>query len=182
MSMNCLFLNIFSFMLLNINILCIERQFHTLEQIAKNFPMMISNYQKYPVFEFNLSNNINIMLQNISTFFLNLFYAGMMKAMPPVLRNDKDDLTVIRPLIYCREKDLITLSKIKQYPIMPKGLCGWGEDQERASMSKMIKSWDKDHPKRADIVFKALKNVAPSHLLDKNLFDFSKITNGSKVK
>ena len=70
MSMNCLFLNIFSFMLLNINILCIERQFHTLEQIAKNFPMMISNYQKYPVFEFNLSNNINIMLQNISTFFL----------------------------------------------------------------------------------------------------------------
>ena len=102
--------------------------------------------------------------------------------MPPVLRNDKDDLTVIRPLIYCREKDLITLSKIKQYPIMPKGLCGWGEDQERASMSKMIKSWDKDHPKRADIVFKALKNVAPSHLLDKNLFDFSKITNGPKVK
>lgn len=70
MSMNCLFLNIFSFMLLNINILCIERQFHTLEQISKNFPMMISNYQKYPVFEFNLSNNINIMLQNISTFFL----------------------------------------------------------------------------------------------------------------
>ncbi|MDY5903653.1 MAG: tRNA 2-thiocytidine(32) synthetase TtcA, partial [Succinivibrio sp.] len=67
-------------------------------------------------------------------------------------------------------------------PIMPKGLCGWGEDQERASMSKMIKSWDKDHPKRADIVFKALKNVAPSHLLDKNLFDFSKITNGPKVK
>ena len=52
MSMNCLFLNIFSFMLLNINILCIERQFHTLEQISKNFPMMISNYQKYPVFEF----------------------------------------------------------------------------------------------------------------------------------
>lgn len=119
---------------------------------------------------------------SLATFFLNLFYAGMMKAMPPVLRNDKDDLTVIRPLIYCREKDLITLSKIKQYPIMPKGLCGWGEDQERASMSKMIKSWDKDHPKRADIVFKALKNVAPSHLLDKNLFDFSKITNGPKVK
>ena len=118
----------------------------------------------------------------LSTFFLNIFYSGMMKAMPPVLRNDKDDLTVIRPLIYCRERDLISLSKVKQYPIMPKGLCGWGEDQQRANMNKMIKSWDKDYPKRADVVFKALKNVAPSHLLDKELFDFSKISNGPKVK
>ena len=114
--------------------------------------------------------------------FLNIFYSGMMKAMPPVLRNDKDDLTVIRPLIYCRERDLITLSKIKNYPVLPKGLCGFGEDQQRSAMNKMIKQWDKEYPKRADIVFKALKNVAPSHLLDKELFDFTKISNGPKVK
>lgn len=118
----------------------------------------------------------------LATFFLNIFYSGMMKAMPPVLRNDKDDLTVIRPLIYCRERDLITLSKIKNYPVLPKGLCGFGEDQQRSAMNKMIKLWDKEYPKRADIVFKALKNVAPSHLLDKELFDFSKISNGPKVK
>lgn len=118
----------------------------------------------------------------LATFFLNIFYSGMMKAMPPVLRNDKDDLTVIRPLIYCRERDLITLSKIKNYPILPKGLCGFGEDQQRSAMNKMIKQWDKEYPKRADIVFKALKNVAPSHLLDKELFDFTKISNGPKVK
>ncbi|WP_406031019.1 tRNA 2-thiocytidine(32) synthetase TtcA [Succinivibrio sp.] len=118
----------------------------------------------------------------LATFFLNIFYSGMMKAMPPVLRNDKDDLTVIRPLIYCRERDLITLSKIKNYPVLPKGLCGFGEDQQRSAMNKMLKQWDKEYPKRADIVFKALKNVAPSHLLDKELFDFTKISNGPKVK
>ena len=118
----------------------------------------------------------------LATFFLNIFYSGMMKAMPPVLRNDKDDLTVIRPLIYCRERDLITLSKIKNYPVLPKGLCGFGEDQQRSAMNKMIKQWDKEYPKRADIVFKALKNVAPSLLLDKELFDFTKISNGPKVK
>lgn len=118
----------------------------------------------------------------LSTFFLNLFYSGCMKAMPPVLRNDKDDLTVIRPLIYCREKDISQISKIKNYPLLPKGLCGWGEDQMRASMNRMLKEWDKQYPKRADIVFKAIRNVIPSHLLDKELFDFSKITNGPKVK
>ena len=119
---------------------------------------------------------------SLATFFLNLFYSGMMKAMPPVLRTDSDDLTVIRPLIYCREKDIYEISKLKQYPVLPKGLCGWGEDQQRANMIKMIRSWDKEFPKRADIAFKALKNVAPSHLLDRELFDFSKITNGPKVK
>ncbi|MGN0902871.1 MAG: tRNA 2-thiocytidine(32) synthetase TtcA [Succinivibrio sp.] len=118
----------------------------------------------------------------LATFFLNLFYSGMMKAMPPVLRNDADDLTLIRPLIYCRERDLKELSKLREYPLLPKGLCGWGEDQTRAAMNKMIRQWDKEYPKRADIVFKALKNVAPSHLLDKELFNFGTITRGPKVK
>ena len=117
----------------------------------------------------------------LATFFLNLFYAGMMKAMPPILRNDKDDLTVIRPLIYCREKDLYTLSKIKNYPVLPKGLCGFGENEQRAAMVKMLREWDKNYPKRVDIAFKSLKNVAPSHLLDKELFDFEKICNLDSV-
>lgn len=118
----------------------------------------------------------------LATFFLNLFYSGIMKTMPPILRNDKDDLTVIRPLAYCRERDLTTLAKLKNYPTVPKGLCGYGENEERAAMLKMIRQWEKEQPKRPDIIFKALKNVVPSHLLDRNLFDFSKISNGPKVK
>lgn len=110
----------------------------------------------------------------LATYFLNLFYSGIMKTMPPILRTDDDTLTVIRPLAYCREKDLKELCKIKQYPILPKGLCGFGEDQERASMLKMLHEWDKENPKRLDIIFKSLKNVVPSHLLDRNLYDFSK--------
>ena len=118
----------------------------------------------------------------LATFFLNLFYSGIMKTMPPILRNDNDDLTVIRPLVYCKEKDLTTLSKLKEYPILPKGLCGYGENEERAAMLRMIRAWEKEYPKRPDIIFKALKNVVPSHLLDRNLFDFTKISDGPKVK
>lgn len=118
----------------------------------------------------------------LATFFLNMFYSGIMKTMPPILRTDKDDLTVIRPLAYCREKDLAALAKLKDYPILPKGLCGYGENEERAAMLKMLRAWDKEYPKRTSIIFKALKNVVPSHLLDRNLYDFGKISNGPRVK
>lgn len=118
----------------------------------------------------------------LATFFLNLFYSGIMKTMPPILRTDTDDLTVIRPLAYCREKDLATLAKLKNYPLLPKGLCGYGENEERAAMLKMLHNWEKDYPKRSGIIFKALKNVVPSHLLDRNLYDFGKISNGPRVK
>ena len=108
----------------------------------------------------------------LATFFLNLFYSGIMKTMPPILRTDDGTLTVIRPLAYCRETDLNTLSKLKNYPVLPKGLCGHGEDEQRAAMKQMLKQWERDYPKRLDIIFKALKNVVPSHLLDRSLFDF----------
>ncbi|MCR5536352.1 MAG: tRNA 2-thiocytidine(32) synthetase TtcA [Succinivibrio sp.] len=119
---------------------------------------------------------------SLCTFFLNLFYSGILKAMPPVLRTNTDDLTVIRPLIYCRERDLYALCKLKNYPLFPKGLCGFGENEERAAIRQMLREWDKTAPKRVDIAFKALKNVLPSHLLDQNLFDFTQISNGPKVK
>ena len=118
----------------------------------------------------------------LATFFLNLFYSGIMKTMPPILRTDTDDLTVIRPLAYCRESDLTTLAKLKGYELLPKGLCGFGENEERAAMLRMIRQWEKEQPKRPDIIFKALKNVVPSHLLDRNLFDFSAISQGPRVK
>ena len=118
----------------------------------------------------------------LATYFLNLFYSGIMKTMPPILRTDDDTLTLIRPLAYCREKDLNVLCKLKEYPVLPKGLCGYGEDQQRAAMTAMLRKWDQEYPKRTDIIFKALKNVVPSHLLDQNLFDFSKISSGPKIK
>lgn len=118
----------------------------------------------------------------VATYFLNLFYSGIMKTMPPILRTDDDTLTVIRPLVYCRERDLTQLSKLKEYPVLPKGLCGFGEDEQRARMLKMIRQWDKEYPKRVDIIFKALTNVVPSHLLDRNLFDFTNISNGPRIK
>lgn len=74
----------------------------------------------------------------LATFFLNMFYSGIMKTMPPVLRTDDGSLTVIRPLAYCRERDLSTLAKLKGYECLPKGLCGYGEDEQRAAMKKMI--------------------------------------------
>ena len=118
----------------------------------------------------------------LATYFLNLFYSGIMKTMPPILRTDDDTLTVIRPLSYCKEKDLTTLSKLKDYPVLPKGLCGYGEDQQRAAMLAMLRQWDRENPKRTEIIFKSLQNVVPSHLLDRNLFDFSNIVKGSKTK
>ena len=102
--------------------------------------------------------------------------------MPPVMRNDEGDVVVIRPLVYCRERDIKKLSELRQYPVLPKGLCGWGEDQQRAAMGKMLREWDKHYPKRCDIAFRAMKSVIPSHLYDKELFDFKAITKGPKVK
>lgn len=118
----------------------------------------------------------------LCTFFMNLFFSGIMKSMPPILRTDRDDFTLIRPLVYCRERDLKLLARIRQYPLFPKGLCGWGEDQQRTEMRRMIASWSENYPKRADIVFKALKNVVPSHLFDRKLFDFSKIRDAAPLK
>ncbi len=118
----------------------------------------------------------------LATFFLNLFNAGIIKTMPPVMRNDEGDVVVIRPLVYCRERDIKKLSELRQYPVLPKGLCGWGEDQQRAAMGKMLREWDKHYPKRCDIAFRAMKSVIPSHLYDKDLFDFEAITKGPKVK
>ncbi len=118
----------------------------------------------------------------LATFFLNLFNAGIIKTMPPVMRNDEGDVVVIRPLVYCRERDIKKLSELRQYPVLPKGLCGWGEDQQRAAMGKMLREWDKHYPKRCDIAFRAMKSVIPSHLYDKELFDFKAITKGPKVK
>ncbi|TFL12437.1 tRNA 2-thiocytidine(32) synthetase TtcA [Pusillimonas noertemannii] len=109
----------------------------------------------------------------LATFFLNLFYGGRMKAMPPKLMSDDGKNIVIRPLAYVAEKDLIAYASLKQFPIIPCNLCGSQENLKRQEMNRMIAEWDKKMPGRSWNVFGALNRVVPSHLMDNRLFDFA---------
>lgn len=108
----------------------------------------------------------------LGTFFLNMFYGAKLKAMPPKLVSDDGRHTVIRPLAYVSETDLIAYADWKQFPIIPCDLCGAQENLKRKEVSRMLQEWDKKYPGRAQNVFKALANVTPSHLMDQQLFDF----------
>jgi tRNA 2-thiocytidine biosynthesis protein TtcA len=109
----------------------------------------------------------------LETFFLNIFYGGKLKAMPPKLLSDDKRNIVIRPLAYCREKDIERYSAFKKFPIIPCNLCGSQENLQRAAMKAMLKGWDKQFPGRLETIFSSLQNVAPSQLADPRLFDFT---------
>ncbi len=108
----------------------------------------------------------------LETLFLNLFYGGKLKAMPPKLVSDDGRHIVIRPLAYCRERDLATWAELRHFPIIPCNLCGSQENLKRKEMKAMLHDWDKRFPGRVEKVFAALGNVAPSHLADPALYDF----------
>lgn len=108
----------------------------------------------------------------LETFFLNLFYGGTLKAMPPKLLSDDGRNVVIRPLAYCSEKDIQAYSDMKEFPIIPCNLCGSQENLKRQEVSRMIQEWDRKYPGRSWNVFNALSRVVPSHLMDRDLFDF----------
>jgi len=108
----------------------------------------------------------------LGTFFLNMFYGAKLKAMPPKLVSDDGRHTVIRPLAYVPESDLVDYANWKQFPIIPCDLCGSQENLKRKEVTRMLQEWDKKYPGRAWNVFKALANVTPSHLMDQQLFDF----------
>ncbi|MCP1436747.1 tRNA 2-thiocytidine biosynthesis protein TtcA [Erwinia persicina] len=108
----------------------------------------------------------------VETLFLNIFHGARMKAMPPKLRSDDGRNVVIRPLAYCREKDLIAYAEQKDFPIIPCNLCGSQENLQRQAIKAMLAEWDKKEPGRVESVFKSLQNVSPSQLADRNLFDF----------
>lgn len=108
----------------------------------------------------------------LATFFLNMFYGAKLKAMPPKLVSDDGRHTVIRPLAYITEADLIAYAQVKQFPIIPCNLCGSQENLKRKEIGEMLAQWDKKDPGRAWNSFKALANIAPSHLMDTTLFDF----------
>lgn len=115
----------------------------------------------------------------LETFFLNLFYGGKLKAMPPKLLSDSQSNILIRPLAYCKEHDIQAFADHMAFPIIPCNLCGSQENLQRQNIKQMIRQWDKQHPGRSEIMFKALQNVAPSQLADRALFDFSGLTSNS---
>lgn len=108
----------------------------------------------------------------METLFLNLFYGGKLKAMPPKLLSDDKQNIVIRPLAYCKEKDLRAFAEQKRFPIIPCNLCGSQQNLQRQVIKEMLQSWDKQFPGRLDVIFAGIKNVAPSQLADRELFDF----------
>ncbi|KYP93447.1 tRNA 2-thiocytidine biosynthesis protein TtcA [bacteria symbiont BFo2 of Frankliniella occidentalis] len=117
----------------------------------------------------------------IQTLFLNMFYGGKMKGMPPKLMSDDGKHIVIRPLAYCREKDIIRFSEAKQFPIIPCNLCGSQPNLQRQVIGDMLRDWDKRYPGRIETMFSAMQNVVPSHMADTTLFDFHAVTHGSPV-
>ncbi|MGQ0618904.1 MAG: tRNA 2-thiocytidine(32) synthetase TtcA [Panacagrimonas sp.] len=115
----------------------------------------------------------------LATFFLNLFFGGKLSAMPPKLLSDDARNIVIRPLAYCRESDIAVYATQKAFPIIPCNLCGSQENLQRKQVRRMMDAWEREHPGRSEIIFKALTNVAPSQLADRELFDFAHLGGSS---
>ncbi|MDJ0840956.1 MAG: tRNA 2-thiocytidine(32) synthetase TtcA [Acidobacteriota bacterium] len=111
----------------------------------------------------------------IETLFLNMFYNGKLKAMPPKLLSDNGNHVVIRPLAYVREADLEAYAAVRQFPIIPCDLCGSQENLKRKEVKRMIRAWEEQDPGRSDVIFAALTNIKPSHLADPSLFDFKNL-------
>ncbi|MCK5435639.1 MAG: tRNA 2-thiocytidine(32) synthetase TtcA, partial [Nitrosomonadaceae bacterium] len=116
----------------------------------------------------------------LETLFLNLFYGGKLKAMSPKLMSDDERHIVIRPLIYCKEKDLAAYAEVEDFPIIPCDLCGSQKNLQRQVIKDMMQQWDKKFPGRLETMFTALRNVQPSHLVDNVLHDFQRLKVGNK--
>jgi tRNA 2-thiocytidine biosynthesis protein TtcA len=117
----------------------------------------------------------------VQTLFLNMFYGGKLKGMPPKLMSDDGKHIVIRPLAYCREKDIERYAEHKAFPIIPCNLCGSQPNLQRKVIKEMLRDWDRLYPGRVETMFSAMQNVVPSHLCDTSLFDFKQILAGGEV-
>ncbi len=108
----------------------------------------------------------------METLFLNMFFGGALKAMPPKLLSDDGEHIVIRPLAYCKERDIERYAKWQAFPIIPCNLCGSQDNMQRQAIKAMLQQWEKQYPGRLDSIFGAISNIAPSQLADHALFDF----------
>jgi tRNA 2-thiocytidine biosynthesis protein TtcA len=116
----------------------------------------------------------------LETFFLNLFFAGKIETMPAKYRTNDGRFVVMRPLCYVKEKDIIRLAQIREYPIIPCNLCGSQPNMQRQVTKAMLSKWEETYPQRKEIMFNALKNISPTHMLDHDLYDFVNLE--SKLK
>ncbi|MGV6860159.1 MAG: tRNA 2-thiocytidine(32) synthetase TtcA [Putridiphycobacter sp.] len=120
----------------------------------------------------------------LETFFLNLFFAGKIETMPPKYETNDGRFVVLRPLAYIKEADIIQMAEYRQYPIIPCNLCGSQPNMQRQLTKAMLSKWEEKYPQRKEIMFSALKNISPTHMLDHDLFDFknleSKLTGDMK--
>jgi tRNA 2-thiocytidine biosynthesis protein TtcA len=114
----------------------------------------------------------------LGTFFLNLFYGGRLKAMPPKLVSDDGRHVVIRPLAYVKEADLARYAEARRFPIIPCNLCGSQDNLKRQEVKRMLAEWERRFPGRVENTFNALARVVPSHLMDGRLFDFAGLRAG----
>lgn len=114
----------------------------------------------------------------LETYFLNMFFTGKLKAMPPKLLSDDKQNIVIRPLAYSREKDISRYAEMKDFPIIPCNLCGSQENLQRQAMKEMLTGWDKQFPGRLETIFSSLQNISPSQMADTQLFDFAGLKQG----
>ena len=109
----------------------------------------------------------------LETFFLNMFFGGKLKAMPPKLVSDDGRHIVIRPLAYVQEQDLEAYAQWREFPIIPCNLCGSQENLKRKEIKQLMREWEKRFPGRVENIFASLGRVTPSHLMDRERFDFA---------
>ncbi|MCC0176776.1 tRNA 2-thiocytidine(32) synthetase TtcA [Waterburya agarophytonicola K14] len=109
----------------------------------------------------------------VETLFLNMFYGGKLKAMPPKLLSNDGQNIVIRPLAYCTETEIQKYATVREFPIIPCNLCGSQENLQRVQIKQMLQTWERETPGRINNLFRSLQNVTPSHLADTELFDFA---------
>ncbi len=115
----------------------------------------------------------------LETFFMNLFHGGKLASMPPKLVNDEGDLYVLRPLAHVAEADCEKFAAAMNYPIIPCDLCGSQDGLQRQQIKRMLDEWEARSPGRRNVIFKALTNGNPSHLLDPKMFDFASLQRNS---
>lgn len=111
----------------------------------------------------------------LETFFLNMFFSGKLEAMPAKFKTDDGRHVVIRPLAYCKEKDIADYASQKQFPIIPCNLCGSQENMQRKVVKKMMEEWEEKYKDRKEIIYTAMKNIHLSHMFDKSLYDFENL-------
>ena len=117
----------------------------------------------------------------LETLFLNMFFGGRIKSMPPKLVSDDGKNVVIRPLAYCSENDVERFARAMAYPIIPCNLCGSQENAQRKQIKAMLREWEQQYPGRIDSLATSLQNVVPSHMQDNALFDFKGLHRGTQV-